>query len=194
MFKSNYTILGASVVAISVLIAGCGGGSSSGASASAAATEEAIDVSDASIVGEASKTNGGIVARSGNAFSFPEISDQGGTLSMKIPGGPLPSFPARRTVVSGGGQTIGFGDSVILKYDMFAWSNGELVESTSQFGEAITVRGGISDGSMIPEYLANSLLGRSIGDTVQVVLPVGTEDLPSYLDDTDAYVLVVELM
>ena len=46
----------------------------------------------------------------------------------------------------------------------------------------------------MPEYLAKSLLGRSLGDTLQVVLPVGTEDLPDYLDPEDAYVLLVELL
>lgn len=211
MLKNNRSItLGASMIAISVLLASCGGGSGGGVAVSqpdvdtgmgaqvpvvnnpAAATD--INVSDASIVTAASKATSTTTARSGRGFSFPAVTMENGQMSMVIPGGALPQFPARRTVVNGSGQTIEFGDAVTLKYDMFAWSDGELVESSSLFEEAHTVKGGVSDAFPIPEYLAKSLLGRKLGDTVQVVLPVGTADLPSYLDQNDAYVLLVELL
>lgn len=153
-----------------------------------------IDVSDASIVTQATKAGATATARTRRGFSFPSIDAEGGEMMMTIPNGPLPTFPARRTVANGTGQTIEFGDAVTLKYDMFAWSNGELVESSNSFEEAHTVRAGVSDDFPIPEYLAKSLLGRRIGDTVQVVLPVGTADLPSYLDQEDAHILLVELL
>jgi len=193
------------MIALSVLLAGCGGGSGGGVAIvepdnttqvpdSAQASPTAIDVTDASIVTQASKASAGITARSGSGFSFPSVTSYNGEMSMVIPAGPLPQFPARRTVVNGTGQTIEFGDAVTLKYDMFAWSDGALVESSSLFEEAHTVKAGVSDDFPIPEYLAKSLLGRKLGDTVQVVLPVGTADLPAYLDPENAYVLLVELL
>jgi len=215
MFKyKRSTAINAGFIALSILLASCGGGSSGGgdmqivdpATDSNTGTNtqtpivgsqtgnSAINVDQASIVTEASKASSGITARTGSGFNFPTISTQGGGMTMTIPGGPLPNFPARRTIVNGTGQTIEFGDAVTLKYDMFAWSNGQLVESSNSFLEAHTVKAGISDDFPIPEYLAKSLLGRRLGDTVQVVLPVGTPDLPDYLDSNDAFVLLVELL
>ena len=209
--NKRYTTLNASMIALSVLLASCGGGSSGGVSVGASSEQApivdntettdntqngpaTIDVSDASLVTEASKISSGVNARSGQGFSFPSVTLQEGGMSMVIPGGALPTFAARRTVVSGSGQVIEFGDAVTLKYDMFAWSDGSLVESSNSFEEAHTVQGGVSDEFPIPEYLAKSLLGRKLGDTIQVVLPVGTADLPVYLDAEDAYVMLVELL
>lgn len=205
MFKNNRsTTLSVTIVALSALLASCGGGGGEGVSVvdvetpapidNSGVESNSIDVSDASIITQASKASVVVTARTGRGFSFPSVTMQNGEMSMIIPGGPLPKFPARRTVVNGTGQTIEFGDAVTLKYDMFAWSDGALVESSSLFEEAHTVKGGVSDDFPIPEYLAKSLLGRKLGDTVQVVLPVGTADLPAYLDPSDAYVLVVELL
>lgn len=207
MFKNNRSItLSASMIAVSVLLSSCGGGSSGGVTVAEPDTDtpipvvtnpsasNTIDVSDASLVIEATKAPASVTARSGRGFSFPAVTMYDDGMSMVIPSGPLPTFPARRTVVNGSGQTIEFGDPVTLRYDMFAWSDGELVESSSLFEEAHTVKGGVSDDFPIPEFLAKSLLGRKLGDTVQVVLPVGTADLPSYLDQNDAYVLLVELL
>lgn len=198
------------VVALSVLLASCGGsgggvvigtdsqsstsGTETGSGPGSTQGSNSIDLSDASLVTEASKVSGSTLARTGRGFSFPSVNVQNGAMSMVIPNGELPKFPARRTIVSGTGQTIEFGDAVTLKYDMFAWSDGTLVESSSLFEEAHTVQGGISDDFPIPEYLAKSLLGRKLGDTIQVVLPVGTADLPPYLDANDAYILMVELL
>lgn len=198
------TKFGVSAGVLTTLLVGCGGGSSGGvvvdgSTSQAPVTDtttanSSIDVSNASLVTEATKVSGNASARTGRGFSFPSVSVQDGSMTMVIPNGELPKFAARRTVVSGSGQTIEFGDAVTLKYDMFAWSDGELVESSSLFEEAHTVQGGISDDFPIPEYLAKSLLGRRLGDTIQVVLPVGTPDLPVYLDSNDAYVLMVELL
>lgn len=209
-YRNKSTILGTSLLAVAILISGCGSGGSGGSVASAEASgtgtpgagsvattpevQSPIDVSQATLVTAATKVSGGIISRSATDFSFPEVNNQGGGLSMTIPNGPPPAFPARRTVSTGNGQKIGFGDTVILKYDMFSWASGLLVESSSQFEEAHTVQGGVSDDFPIPEYVAKSLLGRSLGDTVQIVLPVGTEDLPDYLDPADAYVLLVEML
>ena len=191
--RNKLKLFGAGLFALSVLVTGCDSGGSGG-SATAPEVLNPIDVSQASIVTEASKASGGVVTRSATDFSFPAVSAVNGAVSMTIPNSPPPKVAARRTLTSGNGQKIGFSDTVILKYDMFSWEGGELVESSSQFESAPTVKGGISDNSALPEYLAKSLLGRSIGDTVQVILPVGTEDLPSYLDATDAHVLLVELL
>lgn len=191
-YINKSTILGTSFIAVALLLSSCdGGGSSSGLEPEVLNT---IDVSQASLVSDATKITGGATTSDISEFTFPETTDENGAISMTIPSSPAPEFAARRTITAGNGAAIGFGDSVVLKYDMFSWTGGELVESSSQFLEAHTVEAGISDDYPMPEYLANSLLGRSLGETVQVVLPVGTEDLPDYLDPTDAYVLVVELL
>lgn len=176
---------------ISVVLSSCDGGGSSGDSPEVL---NDIDVSQASLVSDAKKVTGGTPTSTNSEFAFPETNDMNGAISMTIPSNPAPNFAARRTISDGNGAVIGFGDPVVLKYDMFSWEGGELVESSSQFVEAHEVEAGISDNYPMPEYLAKSLLGRKLGDTVQVILPVGTEDLPDYLDATDAYVLVVELL
>jgi len=192
--KYNKGILGTSVIVLSAILSSCGG-SSSGDSGNALPplSESTIDVSQASLVNSASKLSGGTNVPSGGDFSFPEIVSENGGFSMSIPSGQPPEFPARRTVASGNGQIVKFGDPVSLKYDMFSWTTGELVESSSQFDEAHIVKSGVSDGVPVPDYVAKSLLGRSLGDTIQIVLPAETEDLPDYLDSSDAYVLLVEL-
>ncbi len=215
-YVNKSTIFGASLITTALLLSGCGGGDSGAQAISAidqsgetidatnesanvaaesiGVSTESIDVSDASLVSEATKVSGGIVARSNSEFTFPVASYVNGAITLAIPSSDAPTFAARKSISAGNGASIGFGDSVVLKYDMFSWEGGQLVESSSQFAEAHTVEAGISDNYPIPDYLAKSLLGRSLGETMQVILPVGTEDLPSYLDPTDAYVLVVELL
>ena len=127
-----------------------------------------------------------------NDFTFPEIAQANDAASISIPAGPIPAFSARRILSSGSGNTIAFGDPVVLKYNMYSWSSGAIVESTDNLDEPITVSAGVTDG--IPEYLSKSLLGRNIGDKLQIVFESGMHDLPEYLDPTDAYVIVVELI
>jgi hypothetical protein len=154
----------------------------------------ALNLTDTAIVMTGTKTSGGIVTRTSSDFDFPEITSAGTQINMDIPAGPAPDFAARQTISTGTGATLGFGDMVTLKYDMFRWSDGVLMDSSEQYAEALTVPAGDSDSYPIPDYLAKSLLGRSVGDMIQVVLPTGTEDLPTYLSNEDAYVLVVELL
>jgi len=75
---------------------------------------------------------------------------------------------------------------------MFSWSTGELVESTDDLDEPLTIRAGVTEG--VPEFLSHSLLGRKIGEKIQIIFEEGMEDLPTYLDADDAYVLVVEII
>ena len=124
-------------------------------------------------------------------FSFPPVTDTNGSISV-APAGPVPVFSARRTLAAGAGETIEFGDPVVLRYSMYAWSTGVLVESSDDFDDAITIRAGITGNS--PEYLSNSLLGRRIGDRLQVVLKAGTDDLPGGFDANDAYIVVADLL
>lgn len=156
---------------IIALLSACGGGGSGGSNSSN------------------SMSGGEIVS---NDFAFPEVAEANGVVNVEIPSGPKPAFPARRTLSAGGGNTIAFGDPVVLKYNMYSWSTGELVESTDNFDEPLTIRAGLTEG--IPDYLTNSLLGRKIGDRLQVIFQAGMEDLPEYLDNTDAYVVVLDLI
>lgn len=168
----------AAIVAASsvlVLVSVCGGGSSGGDSSNNGA--DSANVVSNPIVD--------------NVFVFPEVAAANGALTA-IPTGPVPEFSARRTVQAGSGSVVGYGDPVVLSYNMYSWTTGELVESTSSFDEPVTVRAGVADG--IPDYLSNSLLGRNIGDKIQIIFEPGMEDLPEYLDPTDAYVVVLDLI
>jgi len=105
---------------------------------------------------------------------------------------PLPTFSARRTLSSGTGSTVQFGDPVVLRYTMYNWSMGELIENTDTFDEPVAIQAGVTSG--VPDFLSKSLLGRNIGDRIQVIFEPGMEDLPEYLDANNAYVLVVDLL
>lgn len=128
--------------------------------------------------------------RKSGKFELPAIrSGQAGT-TMTIPAGPLPSFSARRTLNQGNGAVMGYGDNVALQYDMFSWSTGELVESTTLDGSELTIA--LHENGDVPNYLVDALLGRKRGDTIQVVFEAGMEDLPEYLNPDDAYILIVQ--
>lgn len=81
---------------------------------------------------------------------------------------------------------------MVLKYKMYSWSIGEMIESTDNLDEPITVRAGVTEG--IPEYLSKSLPGRNIGDKFQIVFESGMDDLPDFFDQSDAYIVVVDLI
>ena len=133
--------------------------------------------------------NGIIVS---NDFTFPAVTDAATGNGIEMPAGAAPEFSARRTLSKGTGSPIEFGDPVVLQYDMYSWSTGELIESTDTLDEPLTIRAGVTNG--VPEYLTKSLLGRQVGDKMQVVFERGMEDLPDYLDNSDAYVLIVSLL
>jgi len=134
---------------------------------------------------------GGTTTIVSNDFTFPAAGAANGALT-EIPAGPKPAFPARRTLSAGGGSVIEFGDPVVLSYEMYSWTTGALVETTADFEDPITVQAGVSDG--LPDYLSNSLLGRNIGDKMQIIFQPGMEDLPEYLDSEDAYVVLLDLI
>lgn len=125
-------------------------------------------------------------------FAFPAVTDTGDGAGIEVPEGPAPEFSDRRTVSKGAGNVIKFGDPVVLKYNMYSWSTGELVDSTDTLDEPLTILAGVTNG--VPDYLTKSLLGRQVGETIQVVFERNMADLPEYLDSEDAYVLVVSLL
>ena len=136
---------------------------------------------------------GAATVASNSEFTFPKVNQSNDGDTVDIPANAaLPGFSARRKISSGSGAAIEFGDPVVIKYDMYSWSTGEKVESSEDIEEAITVQAGVVQG--IPEYLATSLLGRQIGDKLEIVFQHNMDDLPSYLDKNDAYVLVVEIL
>ena len=127
-----------------------------------------------------------------NDFTFPAVTETNGEVQVTIPAESAPEFSARRVLKSGEGNVIEFGDPVVLKYKMFSWNTGDLVENTDTVVEPVTVRAGLTDGA--PQFLTKSLPGRRVGDQLQLVFESGMEDLPEYLEADDAYVLVVDIL
>lgn len=166
--KFNKTAAFATSLSLIVLLSACGGSGGSSDSES---------------------SNNTLVA---TEFELPNVVVQNGTSMLDERVGAKPTFPARRVLVEGVGNRIEFGDSVVLRYNLYSWTTGELVESTDDFDEPLTIRAGVSEG--VPQYLSDSLLGRNIGDTIQVVFESEMSDLPSYLDASDSYVVVVDLI
>lgn len=125
-------------------------------------------------------------------FEFPAVTETANGLAIQTPVGAAPDFSARRSLTKGSGSAIEFGDPVVLNYNMYSWTTGELVDSTDTLDDPLTILAGVTNG--VPDYLTKSLLGRQIGETIQVVFERGMADLPGYLDSDDAYVLVVNLL
>lgn len=165
-FKNNYVVTGIALSA-TLLMSACGG--SSGDSSAG--------------------PNGTIIS---NDFTFPTVANIEQRAGVEKPIGPAPEFSARRTLSEGAGDPIGFGEPVVLNYNMYSWATGELVDSTDTLDEPLTVRAGVTNG--VPEYLTKSLLGRQVGETLQLVFKQDMADLPEYLDKSDAYVVVVSLL
>lgn len=183
------------LILLSAAMAACGGGPvvSSEDNTMQAEVITDVDVSEAALVVSATKTTGGPIDTDETDYAFPDVVTNAG-LTLNIPAGPAPTTAGRRTVASGMGESLSFGDVVTLRYDMFRWSDGTLVDSSEQYDVARTVLAGDSETYPVPDYLAKSLLGRSLGDVIQVVLPAGTQDLPPELDVDDAHVVLVELL
>ena len=85
------------------------------------------------------------------------------------------------------------GSKINLRYDMYSWSTGELVDSSSlHSGGVLPLTLGGAE-RRIPGFVEQSLLGRTAGSRVQVVLGKNTKDLPDHLNSADGYVLVVDI-
>lgn len=183
------------VLAFSLAIAACdsGGSGAAGSSVQPVVTTP-IDVSKAALVSSGTKTTGGVIDDSGINFTMPTVETHAGALSLSIPADPTPEFESRAVVSEGSGEVINFGQAVTLKYDLFRWSDGAIVDSSAMYEFAHTAEAGNTQSSALPDYVSSSLLGRSLGDIMQIVLPRGTADLPQNLDSEDAYVLLVELL
>lgn len=129
-------------------------------------------------------------------YRFPLLVDMGnGEQAIIIGSEPIPSRSARRQLKAGDGALAKAGDQVRFRYDMFSWSTGELVETSGADvveGLSITL-GDTVEGNQVPLVLHNALYNRRVGSRIQVVFEQGLDDLPSYLNPNDGYVLVVDV-
>lgn len=133
-------------------------------------------------------------AESGNDYDFPQVELTDAGLVMVIPDAPVPGRSSRRLLAAGSGAEVRRGDDVQLRYDMYSWSTGALVESSdAALGGDLAVTLG-DRIRQIPEYLEKSLLGRKLGSRVQVVLGQRESDLPDHLNPYDGYVVVVDVL
>lgn len=200
--QSKNLVFSAALLSTLVLTAcgGSGGGSvavdggNGGSGVEQPFQQTEIDVPVSGLVRTVVKNSGGENAAMDAMYDLPGLVGNVGSMTMTIPANPAPSVSARRTQSAIGGQAIAMGDPVILNYDMFAWSDGSLIDTSSLQTEAVSVKAG-SALSGVPQAVTNALLGRSIGDVVQVVIPGSDTDLPPALRGNDeAYVVVMELM
>ena len=128
-------------------------------------------------------------------YDFPAIHvSENGEVSMQIPDAALPSRSSKRALFMGQGPRVKDGHLVALRYDVFRWSTGELVESHWPGGEeGLGYVVGGDNPAALPAYLEKALLGRPLGSRVQVILRQGTEDLPDSFDPLDAYVVMIDI-
>lgn len=164
--------------------------------------EEATAVSG-SVVGNVLKQGDIVVAdgktTSTNDFSFPDVmnkkADGNADWVLVIKDEPIPNQSSRRELISGTGVAVKMGDAVTIRYDMFSWSTGELVDSTQNLEQKnLTVTAGdLATGNPVPIELNNALLNRKEGTRLQVIFPRLMRDLPPYLNRFDAYVLIVDI-
>lgn len=132
-------------------------------------------------------------ARTNNDYAFPEVHGGPDGTVLTIGAEPVPGVSSRRLLEAGSGPLVRSGDLVAVSYDLFSWSTGERVESsTSAVGGPLQTRLGTPD-SVLPDYVDRSLQDRTLGSRVQVVLGQGTPNLPDHLNPHDGYVLVAQL-
>lgn len=190
--------LAASAALLSTLVlaacGGSGGGTVPGGGVEQPFQQTEVDVPASGLVRTVIKNSGGANANMDAMYDLPGLEGNVGSMTMTIPANPAPIFGSRRTQSAVGGQVITMGDPVILNYDMFAWSDGRLIDTSILQTEALSVRAGTTEG-VVPQAVTDALLGRSIGDVVQVVIPGSDTDLPPAMQSNDeAYVVVMELM
>lgn len=97
------------------------------------------------------------------------------------------------TVVEvGSGPTVRDGDRILAAWEMASASTGEIVESTaSDLGGPVEIEVG---AGMVPAVLDGAFTGQTVGTRLEVLFPAGMADLPGYLDSSEAYALVVEIV
>lgn len=196
LFKLKWT----AIVLSSLIIIGCDGKqnqSSDATDENQNLTVTVINVDQATLVASVKKLGSTNAATESSpvteVYDFPETSGQKGSYEMTIPAGDLPGFSTRRTIEEGAGAAVGYGDTIGIKYDMFSWATGELVETTSQQLNGNTQLE-LTENGAVPSFLKDSIVGRNVGDVVQVVFEKNLTDLPDYMNNNDAYILIVELV
>lgn len=169
-------------------------------------TPDLINLNDAtpvegSLVGNVLKQGDIVVAdgktSSTNDFSFPDLVSNPSTGEdvLVISNELLPEQASQRELTKGTGAAARMGDIVTIRYDMFSWSTGELVDSSHRLEEQslkVTL-GDLVSGNPVPMELNNALLNRTEGTRLQVVFPRLMPDLPDTFNRYDAYVLMVDI-
>ena len=181
--NTNFTTKVALIAGAAIVLSACSSGNSGGSGSGSG---------DETTVTETVTETAAPVLQSGFAFPDVQLVDGDSVGTVTVPGGDLPVFSARRTLSAGTGDVVAFGDPVQLKYSMYSWTSGALVESTNDFDEAIIINAGVTQG--VPAFLSSTVLGRNKGETVQIVYEAGMDDLPAYLDQEDAYVMVLQVL
>ena len=182
--NTNFTTKVALIAGAAIVLSACSSGNSGGSSGGSGSGDETVT--------ETVTETAAPVLQSGFAFPDVQLVDGDSVGTVTVPDGELPVFSARRTLSAGTGDVVAFGDPVQLKYSMYSWTSGALVESTNDFDEAIIINAGVTEG--VPAFLSSTVLGRNKGETVQIVYEAGMDDLPAYLDQEDAYVMVLQVL
>lgn len=141
----------------------------------------------------------------------PVITPTGNyTYIVKIPDLPKPSESSvqRLPNSSPSGRPSAAGDVVVIHFQMHSWTTGEVVDSTRlhRNGEPMAIEAGYDEmvelrkkrlpvtDLLVPKFLFDSVVNVRAGQQLQVTFKSGMLDLPEYLDEEDAYLLVVDVL
>ena len=127
-------------------------------------------------------------AETGTELKVEEID---GEIVVTLPDGPAPTESSSSVLSEGDGPVVEMGDRAVVAYVMYGWNTSYLVETTDQFDGPIPISLGLG---MVPETLENAIAGQKVGSRLLVIFEEGMDGLPFYFDQTDAYVLVVDIV
>ncbi len=112
-----------------------------------------------------------------------------------------PDRQSARRLTQGGDASkadrVKSGDAIRIQYKMFELASGQEVEASPPEGLLVRVGFGVSNdqepsgAARVPRQVSEALSTASVGDVYEVILPIGSSDLPPQLDPSMAYKLHV---
>ncbi len=122
---------------------------------------------------------------------LPTVEEINGEIVVSIPDRPPLEQATYAVLRVGDGLVKNDADTATISYVMYGWNVNALVESTDEFGGPFEIE--LGEG-YVPVALEQAIVGQPVGSRLLVVFPANMDDLPSYFDASDGYVLVVDIV